>query len=106
MENLLPKLAVPLDRHNLAPSSLFDSSKEQIWLEIGFGGGEHLVAQAMANPNVGLIGCEPFINGVAKLLAEVEAKELTNVRIHHNDARDVLERLEDDSLDRPILSFP
>ncbi|MAN63901.1 MAG: tRNA (guanosine(46)-N7)-methyltransferase TrmB [Parvibaculum sp.] len=106
MAHLLPKLTVPLDKNNLSPSSLFDGPVEQVWLEIGFGGGEHLVAQAAANPNVGLIGCEPFINGVAKLLAEVEAKELTNVRIHHNDARDVLERLEDASLDRVFLLFP
>lgn len=106
MENLLPKLVVPLDKDDISPSSLFDHPVDQVWLEIGFGGGEHLVAQALANPNVGLIGCEPFINGVAKLLAEVESKQLTNVRIHHNDARDVLERLEDASLDRVFLLFP
>jgi len=106
MRDLLPKLSVPLSVDSLAPSSLFDPSTKQVWLEIGFGGGEHLIAQAQANPDVGLIGCEPFINGVAKLLAEVDKKGLSNVRVHHNDARDVLERLKDASLDRVFLLFP
>jgi tRNA (guanine-N7-)-methyltransferase len=106
MRDLLPKLSVPMTVKNIAPSSLFDPSVKQVWLEIGFGGGEHLIAQAQANPDVGLIGCEPFINGVAKLLAEVDKKGLSNVRVHHNDARDVLERLDDASLDRVFLLFP
>jgi len=106
MRDLLPKLAVPMSVDHLAPASLFDPATKQVWLEIGFGGGEHLIAQAQANPDVGLIGCEPFINGVAKLLAEVDKKGLSNVRVHHNDARDVLERLEDASLDRVFLLFP
>lgn len=109
MQELLPKLSVPTDTgapHSLDPHSLFPSGTKKVWLEIGFGGGEHLVAQALANPEVGLIGCEPFVNGVAKLLAEVEKKHLTNVRIHHDDARDVLEALADASLDRAFLLFP
>jgi tRNA (guanine-N7-)-methyltransferase len=109
MANLLPKLAVPVGaeaKGNLQPLSLFADEIHQIWLEIGFGGGEHLVEQAVANPHVGLIGCEPFVNGVAKLLAEVEKKNLSNVRIHHDDARDVLETLADACLDRAFLLFP
>ena len=58
-----------------------------MWLEIGFGGGEHLVAQALAHPDVGLIGCEPFVNGVAKALAGVERHGLANVRMQTDDAR-------------------
>jgi len=68
------------------PAALCPGARE-IWLEIGFGGGEHLVAQAEANPDVGLIGAEPFVNGVAKALTQIEERGLTNVRVHHGDAR-------------------
>src|SRR3954469_21485139 len=75
VRTLLPDLRVdPLTD----PRSQFDPSPESLWLEIGFGGGEHLVAQARANPRTGFIGCEPFVNGVAKLLAAVEQEGLKN----------------------------
>jgi len=109
MQVLLPKLAVPVEEcalQSLAPKTLFSPNIQKVWLEIGFGSGEHLVEQAIANPDAGIIGCEPFVNGVAKLLAEVEKKNLSNVRIHHDDARDVLEKLTDASLDRAFLLFP
>ncbi len=109
MRHLLPKLAVPIPAGKdtlLQIGSLFAPEVTKVWLEIGFGGGEHLAEQALANPDVGIVGCEPFVNGVAKLLAEVEAKGLTNVRIHHEDARQVLECLPDASLDRVFLLFP
>lgn len=107
MRELLPRLAVPLtEKGALDPRSLFAAGTRKVWLEIGFGGGEHLAAQAAANPDTGIIGCEPFINGVAKLLADVERRHLANVRIHDNDARDVLESLADRSLDRVFLLFP
>lgn len=107
MRELLPRLAVPLaERGTLDPRSLFEAGTRKVWLEIGFGGGEHLADQAAANPDTGIIGCEPFINGVAKLLAEVERRPLANVRIHDNDARDVQESLQDGSLDRVFLLFP
>jgi tRNA (guanine-N7-)-methyltransferase len=77
-----------------------------VWLEIGFGGGEHLAWQAAANPDVGIIGCEPFVNGVAKLLAEIEDRDLANVRIHDGDARDLLDLLAPASLDRVFLLYP
>ncbi len=109
MQELLPKLAVPVAGaagRSLDPRTLFPENISKIWLEIGFGGGEHLAAQTAANPDTGLIGCEPFVNGVAKLLADIERQQLGNVRIHHDDARDVLERLSDASLDRAFLLFP
>jgi tRNA (guanine-N7-)-methyltransferase len=98
----LPRLAFALD--DLArPQALFPGC-DRLALEIGFGGGEHLIALARANPQTGFIGAEPFLNGVAKLAQGSE--ELSNLRIHHGDARDVLERLPDAALDRLFLLFP
>ncbi len=77
-----------------------------VWLEIGFGGGEHLFHQARTYPEVGLIGCEPFINGVAQLLSKMREDRLENVRIHPGDARDLLEVLPEASLDRAFLLYP
>jgi len=85
--------------------SLFPE-KSEIWLEIGFGGGEHLLAQARQNPDVGIIGCEPFINGVAKLLAAIEEQNLTNIRLVPGDARDLLDVLPDGSISKLFLLYP
>lgn len=76
-----------------------------VWLEIGFGSGEHLAWQAERNPDVLLIGCEPFLNGVACLLDTVAARNLPNVRIHPDDARFLLESLPEASLGRVFLLF-
>jgi tRNA (guanine-N7-)-methyltransferase len=73
---------------------------------VGFGGGEHLVAQATLNPSTGFIGCEPFENGVAKLLSQAGAQGLSNIRVHMNDARGVLERLPGACLERVFVLFP
>lgn len=105
LRTLLPKLSV--DPSNLPSlSSLFDQEIEDLWLEIGFGGGEHLAALAAENPQIGFLGCEPFVNGVAKLLAQIDRLGLANIRIYHGDARDVLDRLADRSLGRVMLLFP
>ena len=80
--------------------------KREIWLEIGFGGGEHMLAQAQANPDVQIIGAEPFINGVAKLLAAIERAGVTNVAVTDADARDVMDVLPDASIDRAFLLYP
>jgi tRNA (guanine-N7-)-methyltransferase len=77
-----------------------------IWLEIGFGGGEHLLHQAAANPAVTCIGCEPFEEGVAKVLTAVDARGLTNIRLHPDDARPLLRRLPDASIARIFVLFP
>ena len=76
------------------------------WLEIGFGAGEHLAAQAEAHPDVALIGCEPFFDGVAKLIAEIDARHLANVRIFQDDARLLLDALPEDSIARAFVLFP
>jgi tRNA (guanine-N7-)-methyltransferase len=77
-----------------------------VWLEIGFGGGEHLIDAAKTHPNVGFIGCEPFVNGMAKALAAIEAHGLTNIRLHAGDAIDMLGRLPSACLGRVFLLFP
>jgi tRNA (guanine-N7-)-methyltransferase len=76
------------------------------WLEIGFGGGEHLLWQARQHPDVTLIGCEPYEDGVIKVLTAVEAEGLGNVRVHMGDAREVLRALPASSLDRAFILFP
>ena len=77
-----------------------------IWLEVGFGGGEHLVAMAAQNPGIGLIGCEPFVNGIAMLLGKVRAAGLTNLAIHPGDVRDVLEVLPEALVQKVFLNYP
>jgi tRNA (guanine-N7-)-methyltransferase len=113
MDVLLPRLtvALPEDGGRLDPASLFSRKMDDIWLEIGFGGGEHLAAQAAANPGVGIIGCEVFVNGVASLLGhlDTQSKDGTgsdNVRVYPEDARDLLARLPERSLGRLFLLFP
>lgn len=79
---------------------------KEVWLEIGFGGGEHLAAQAAHHPDALMIGCEPFLNGVGSALRHVEEGGLKNVRLHAGDARDVMKALPDRSLDRVMILFP
>jgi tRNA (guanine-N7-)-methyltransferase len=79
---------------------------QDVWLEIGFGAGEHLFWQAQHNPRIGLIGAEPFINGVAKLLAKIEEDSVDNVRIHCEDARDIISALPDACIGRVFILFP
>src|ERR1700751_5330630 len=79
MEELLPRLALDISKPAPTnPSHIFVPAVAHVRLEIGFGGGEHLAAEARANPDVGFIGCEPYINGMAKILAQIEAQELSN----------------------------
>lgn len=109
VDELLPTLRLPLDgtpplASVLAPTLVPGTTI--VWLEIGFGGGEHLVAQAIANPNAAVIGCEPFIDGVVKVLSRIEQLGLTNVRLHDDDARDVLRWLPAASIDRAFVLFP
>ncbi|HKY94610.1 MAG TPA: tRNA (guanosine(46)-N7)-methyltransferase TrmB [Kiloniellales bacterium] len=90
----------------LDPQSLFTHGPRAIWLEIGFGGGEHLAWQAVNNPHVGLIGCEIFLNGIATALRALEEAKATNVRLWPEDVRPLLERLAPRSLDRVLILFP
>ncbi|MFP6715111.1 MAG: tRNA (guanosine(46)-N7)-methyltransferase TrmB [Alphaproteobacteria bacterium] len=111
-EELLPKLALSVvtdDRGGLVPlelAALFDSAPRDIWLEIGFGAGEHLVAQARANPDVGLIGCDPFFEGVGKLLSQIDAEGLKNIRIFPGEARRLISALPVACLGKVFALFP
>jgi tRNA (guanine-N7-)-methyltransferase len=107
IDALLPRVAVALPvSGKLDPRALFPHQPEQVWLEIGFGGGEHLADQARTHPDAGLIGCEVFLNGIATLLSQVSSLGLANVRVYPEDARDLLDALPDASLDRVFLLFP
>ena len=124
LETLLPKLRLNL-QSGLDPKNYFSFSPppcgevdpqsgsgggiSDVWLEIGFGAGEHLLWQAEQNPHVGLIGAEPYISGIAKLLSKLDQSpdgRGNNIRIHDNDARDILEALPDASLGRVFILFP
>jgi tRNA (guanine-N7-)-methyltransferase len=89
----------------LDPRVLFPAACE-VWLEIGFGGGEHLVAQAKAHADTGFIGCEPFVEGVAKAIAGIEDNALANVRLWPDDARLLLAALPDRAIARAFILFP
>ncbi len=107
VEELLPRLM--LDLSQPAPddlSAFFEGNSEDVVLEIGFGGGEHLAQQAKAHPGVGFIGVEPFINGMAKMLGKTEDEGLTNIRLYDDDATRLLDWLPDNSLDRIDLLYP
>jgi tRNA (guanine-N7-)-methyltransferase len=104
---LLPQLAIDIAKP--APSdlrSLFAIPVNNVRLEIGFGGGEHFVAQAENNPDTGFIGIEPFVNGMAKALAAIELADLQNVRLSADDAVHVLEWLLTGTLTRIDLLYP
>lgn len=107
LDTLLPRLLleVPPEPRKVDLASLFGDARD-VWLEVGFGAGEHLVWQAEHHPGVGLIGCEPYINGVAKCLAHIERTGVGNVRLFTDDARLVMAALPAKSLGRAFVLFP
>src|SRR5262245_7017980 len=104
-ETLLPRLALDLDTRATALASLFEAAVCETRLEIGFGGGEHLITEAERNPQIGFIGVEPFINGMAKALSAIAAKSLNNIRLHFGDAIHVLDWLPPGSIARLDLLY-
>jgi tRNA (guanine-N7-)-methyltransferase len=104
LETLLPTVALdlsaPVDPRALKPDAA------EVWLEIGFGGGEHMAAQAARRPDVLVLGAEPFLNGVASAVRHIEEAALANVRLHHGDARDLMAALPDGAADRVFILFP
>jgi tRNA (guanine-N7-)-methyltransferase len=105
VETLLPRLSLDLAQPFDA-RSLFPGEIRELRLEIGFGGGEHLIEAATREPDVGFIGCEPFVNGVAKLLSALERRAAQNVRIYRGDAALVLDWLPKACLSRVYLFYP
>ena len=103
MQTLLPRLALPLE-----PAALAEvlAPWPKVWLEIGFGGGEHLAAQAARAPQVLLLGAEPFVNGLASALGHLEAANVGNVRLHPGDVRELIAALPDAALSRVFILFP
>ena len=99
IDDLLPTLAVDLGQPLAGLGA-------QVALEIGFGGGEHLLAQAIHNPQISFIGCEPYINGVAKLLTGIDQHHVKNIRLYAGDARLIIEALPDASLESVFILFP
>jgi tRNA (guanine-N7-)-methyltransferase len=106
-ETLLPRVAIDTDAgppHDLR--SLFPLEVEDVRLEIGFGGGEHLLAQATEHPRMGFIGSDAFVNAIAKTLAGIEERKLTNVRLHFGDAAHLIDWLPPGMLSRVDLLYP
>ncbi len=107
MDTKLPPLRVELPADGpVDPRKLFSPPIEEVWLEIGFGAGEHLAAQAASHPGIGLIGAEVFENGIAKLLAQIESQGLGNIRIFADDALLLLDFLAARTLGRVFILFP
>jgi tRNA (guanine-N7-)-methyltransferase len=104
---LLPRFVLNIPQAGLLePGAAFSAPKRAVWLEIGFGGGEHLAAQAECHPEISLIGCEVFQPGIAGLLAHIERRHLDNIRIFADDARLMIAALRPSSIDRVFIMFP
>jgi tRNA (guanine-N7-)-methyltransferase len=106
IETVLPRLSLDVSTAIIDPTEIFAEPFSALWLEIGFGGGEHLAAEAARHRDRAYIGCEPFVNGVAKALALIEDGGLTNVRLYAGDADDVICALSPGSLAGAYLLFP
>ncbi|WP_417450378.1 tRNA (guanine(46)-N(7))-methyltransferase TrmB [Kordiimonas sp.] len=109
MDDFLPTISIAIpaqDEQELDPLALFDGRVDDIWLEIGFGKGEHLAWQADHHRSVGIIGCEPYLNGVVGLLNHIEDTDTSNIRIYGDDARHVIWKLPDASVSRVFLLHP
>ena len=106
-DELLPRLAVDLTQPVPADlAALFPHAPAVLRLEIGFGGGEHLIAQAIAHPECGFIGADGFLNAIGKALVAVDDNDLGNVRLHHGDASDLLDWLPAGAFARIDLLYP
>ena len=104
---LLPRLALDIAGPSPAGlAGLFDPPVDHVRLEIGFGGGEHLIAEALAFPDTGFIGCEPYVNGMAKILTEIEERGIGNIRLFAGDAAELLAWAPPEAFSRIDLIHP
>ncbi|MBL4800919.1 MAG: tRNA (guanosine(46)-N7)-methyltransferase TrmB [Emcibacter sp.] len=108
LDDCLPKMEILLAESGGAvdPEDYFESSCQDYWLEIGFGKGEHLAEQAKSHPDIGMLGSEPFLNGVSGLVDLIVQEDLANVRIFRDDARLLMDSLPDESIGRAFILFP
>ena len=104
LAEVLPRLSITPEA--LARGQAFGPVFREVWLEVGFGAGEHLIEQAKANSDVGLVGCEPFLNGVAAVLAGLEREQLSNVRLRRGDAQALIEAAPDGYFSRVFILYP
>jgi tRNA (guanine-N7-)-methyltransferase len=105
MAELYPKLAVP-NKWDGNIDALFGKKYKSLWLEIGFGKGEHLIANAIANPEIAHIGCEPFLNGMAACVGQIDDTGAQNIRLYRGNALDVVAALPNNSVDRLFILHP
>ena len=106
LPGLLPGLVSRAENPERAPLDMARFAGRPLWLEVGFGGGEHLVRQAQAHPEVAFIGCEPYLNGVAMLLGKLRREGLKNVHVHPGDVRDLFDVLPDGSVAKAFVLYP
>ena len=109
LDNFLPTITVPIpaaDDAVIDLPALFPRPVDDVWLEIGFGKGEHMAWQAQHHGNVGMIGCEPYLNGVVGLLSHISENKIDNIRVYGDDARHVMWKLPDASIGRLFLLHP
>lgn len=102
-EEILPQVTIEAPAPDTDPLSFFAPGYKKLWIEIGFGGGEHLLYQAMQHPDIAMIGCEPFLNGIAALCQGIKENNVKNIMIWPNDARILLKLLKPESIDRCFL---
>jgi tRNA (guanine-N7-)-methyltransferase len=108
LQSLRPQGITPEEnpeRLAIEPGTIFGDDRP-IWLEVGFGGGEHLVHMAARYPDIGIVGCEPFVNGIAMLLGKIRRAGVQNLAVHPGDARDILEVLPEASVAKAFLNYP
>ena len=106
IETLLPHRRIRIGDDGKVDPGQNGAQGQEIWLEVGFGGGEHLAGQARLNPNVMLFGAEPFLNGAASVLRHMDEQDLKNVRLHIGDARDLITGLPNATINRVFILFP
>ena len=108
LDDVVPGLEIAPDdtRRPIDPGTLFEHPVREVWLEVGFGAGEHLLEQAAANRDVGLIGCEPYVTGVVRMVRGLVDAKLDNIRLWRDDARLLIDRLAEASLSRVFVLFP
>lgn len=106
IDTLLPRVQIAQEEDGEVQLGQLAEGYREVWLEIGFGGGEHLAGQALAHPDVLHLGAEPFLNGAASALRHIEDRQLENVRLHIGDARELIVGIADSAISRVFILFP